>query len=236
MKRTILGGALAASIVTVALVFTVSASATAATPAPKAPKSLSDIQAAGAKATSDRIASLNKDIPKISAHACISDGDKSTILGTLNADLTAMQTLAGQIAADTDVTAAAAHYKSIFDDYRVYAVALPQAHYAAAADCITDKAIPALTKAQTKLTSLLAGKYASKSTPDIQAKMADLAAQIATATSDTNGVAAAALAVTPASYNADHSALSSAKSSISAANAAVKAARADIKAIVAALK
>ncbi len=236
MKRTILGGALAASVVAAALVFTVSASATAATPAPKAPKTLAEIQTAGAKATSDRIASLNNDIPKISGHACISDGDKSTILGTLNADLTAMQTLAGQIAADTDVTVAAAHYKSIFDDYRVYAVALPQAHYAAAADCITGKAIPALTNAQTKLTGLLSGKDASKSTPDIQAKMADLAAQIATATSDTNGVAAAALAVTPASYNADHSALSSAKSSISAADAAVKAARADIKAIVAALK
>jgi hypothetical protein len=236
MKRTLLGGAVAAGIITAALVFTVSGPAMAATPAPKAPKTLAEIQTAGAKATSDRIASLNKDIPKISGHACISDGDKSTILGTLNADLTAMQTLAGEIAADTDVTSAAAHYKSIFDDYRVYAVALPQAHYAAAADCITSKAIPALTAAQTKLTGLLSGKDAGKSTPDIQAKMADLAAQIATATSDTNGVAAAALAVTPASYNADHSALSSAKSSISAADAAVKAARADIKAVVAALK
>jgi hypothetical protein len=238
MKRTLLGGAIAASIATVALVFAVSAPAMASTPAPKspAPKTLTEIQTAGAKATSDRIASLNKEIPKISGHACISDGNKSTILGILNADLTSMQTLAGEIAADTDLATAAAHYKSIFDDYRVYAVAIPQAHYAAAADCITSKAIPALTAAQTKLTALLAGKAAGKSTPDIEAKMADLAAQIATATSNTDGVAAAALTVTPASYNADHSALSSAKSSISTANAAVKAAKADIKAVVAALK
>ncbi len=236
MKRTLLGGAVAAGIITAALVLTVSAPAMAGTPAPKAPKTLAEIQTAGAKATSDRIASLNKEIPKISSHACISDGDKSTILGTLNSDLASMQTLAGEIAADTDVATAAAHYKSIFDDYRVYAVAIPQAHYAAAADCITSKAIPALTAAQTKLTALLAGKDASKSTPEIEATMADLASQIATATSNTNGVAAAALAVTPASYNADHSALSSAKSSISTANAALKAAKADIQSVVAALK
>jgi hypothetical protein len=238
MKRTVLGGAIAASIITVALVFTASAPAMASTPAPKspAPKTLAEIQTAGAKATSDRITSLNREIPRISGNACITDSNKSTILGTLNADLTGMQDLASAIAADTDVSSAAAHYKSIFDDYRVYGVGIAQAHYAAAADCIQTKAIPALTKAQTKLAAALAGKYADKSTPEIEAKMADLAAQIAAATAAIDGVAAQALAVTPADYNANHAVLSSAKSSVSAAAAAVKLAKQDAQAVLAALK
>jgi hypothetical protein len=205
-------------------------------PTSPAPKTLAEIQTAGAKATSDRIASLNKEIPRISGNSCITDPSKSTILGTLNADLTAMQDLASAIAADTDVTSAAAHYKSIFDDYRVYGVGIAQAHYAAAADCIQTKAIPALTKAQTKLTAALAGKYADKSTPEIEAQMADLAAQIAAATAAIDGVAAQALAVTPADYNANHAVLSSAKSSVSAAVAALKLAKQDAQAVLAALK
>ena len=233
MKRTVLGGAIAASIITVALVFTASAPAMAATPPPK---TLAEIQAAGAKATSDRITSLNREIPRISGNACITDPNKSTILGTLNADLTGMQDLASAIAADTDVASAAAHYKSIFDDYRVYGVGIAQAHYAAAADCIQSKAIPALTAAQTKLTAALAGKYADKSTPEIEAKMADLAAQIAAATAAIDGVAAEALAVTPADYNANHAVLSSAKTSVSSAVAAVKLAKQDAQAVLAALK
>jgi hypothetical protein len=199
------------------------------------PKSLSDIQAAGAKATSARIASLGKDITKITANTCVSESDKSTILGTFNADVTAMQGLATTIAADTDATKAASDYRSIFDTYRVYSVAIPQAHYAAAADCISSKSVPALTAAQTKLTAALT-KHPDKSTPAVQAAMADLATQIAAAQSAVNGVAASALGVTPADYNSNKSVLSSEKSSVSTAVAAVKAAHADAKTVLAALK
>jgi hypothetical protein len=233
MKRSILGGAIAASIATAALVLAVATPAMAATPTPK---TLAEIKTAAATATSEQIADLNAEISDVSADTCLSAAHKSTILGTLNADLTGVSNLAAVIAADTDVKTAAAHLKSVATDFRVHAVAIPQSNYAAAADCITGKAIPALIAAQTKLAAHLAGKSASKSTPDVVAKMADLAAQIATATSASNGVAAAALAVTPASFNANRSILSSVKSSISAANAAVKAAKTDIRAVATALK
>jgi hypothetical protein len=238
MNRIITGGVAAVAIVG-GLAFGLAAPAGAAElsggSSTTAPKTLSDIQTAAAKATSDRITALNKGITKITANTCVSDADKSTILGTFNADVTAMQGLATTIAADTDVTKAASDYRSIFEGYRVDAVALPQAHYAAAADCISSKTLPALTSAQTKLNAALT-KHPEKSTPAVQAAMADLATQIAAAQAAVNGVASSALAVTPADYNSNKSVLSSEKSSVSTAVAAVKAAHADAKTVLTALK
>lgn len=238
MNKIITGGFAAAALVG-GLAFAVAAPAGAAEltggSSTTAPKSLADIQAAAAKATSDRITALGKGITKITANTCVSDADKSTILGTFNADVTAMQGLATTIAADTDATKAATDYRSIFEGYRVDAVALPQAHYAAAADCISSKTLPALISAQTKLTAALT-KHPDKSTAAVQADMADLATQIAAAQAAVNGVSSSALAVTPSDYNSNKTVLSSEKSSLATALAAVKAAHTDAKSVLAALK
>ncbi len=235
--RTLLGG-FATVLITGAVCLAGVAPAMAAptNSATHTPRTLADIQASGATATSQRIASLQKAIPKITGNTCIADSDRSTILGTLSADLSGMQSLSAKIAADTDMKTAAADYRSIFDGYRVYAIGLSQAHYAAAADCITNKGLPALIAAQTKLTAALAGPDASKSTPAIQASMADLAAQIAAAQSATNGLAAAALATTPAEFNANSSVLAPTKLAVSTAVAAVRAGQQDAKSVVTALR
>ena len=94
-----------------------------------------------------------------------------------------MSTVATAITADTSVKQASTDFKSIFTTYRVYAVALPQAHFAAAADGPAASAIPKLTAVQQKLSAALAGKYAAKSTPALQADLADLTTQTATAQS-----------------------------------------------------
>ncbi|TXN29687.1 hypothetical protein [Lacisediminihabitans profunda] len=201
-----------------------------------APARLSAIQASAAAKTSARIASLNSAIPRVTANRALSDAERSTILGTLNADLAAMKSLAAKIAADTDAATARTDYASIFTGYRVYAVALPQAHFAAAADALTDTVIPRLTAAESKLAAALAGKYASKSTPELQAKLADMTTQIAAATAAADGTAARALAVTPSDYNANHAVMAPIRASIASAHAAAKLARADAKSIMAALK
>ncbi|WP_394770440.1 hypothetical protein [Lacisediminihabitans sp.] len=201
-----------------------------------APAKLSAIQASAAAKTSARIASLNAAIPKVTANTALTDADRSTILGTLNADLAAMRSLAAKIAADTDAATARTDYASIFTGYRVYAVALPQAHFAAAADALTDTVIPRLTAAESKLAAALAGKHASKSTPELQAKLADMTTQIAAAKAAADGTAARALAVTPPDYNANHAVMAPIRASIVSAHAAAKVARADAKSIMAALK
>ncbi|WP_434316214.1 hypothetical protein [Leifsonia sp. P73] len=209
------------------------------TPTPSAshaPKTLAQLQAAGAKATSDRETKLTAAIAKVNADTTLTSGDKSTILATLNADLAAMKSSASAIAADTTTTQAAADLKKVFTSYRVDAVAVPQARLAADADRLTGTTIPKLTKEQSTLSGLLSGKDKATSTSALQSDLSDLSAQLSTASHDASGVAAAALAVTPASYDSNHSALSSAKSSLTSARAAVKKAEADAKAVREALK
>ena len=209
------------------------------TPAPTsshAPKSLAAIQAAGAKATSDREAKLSTAISKVTNDKYLTSSDRSTLLGTLNADLAAMKSSASTIAADTTATQAAADLKEVYSKYRVFAVALRQAHLVSEADRLTGTTLPALTKEQSRLSGLLSGKDKAKSTPALESALQDMSSQISTASHDESGLASAALAVTPSAYDANHSALSSVESSSKAAAAAVKKAHADAKTIRQALK
>ncbi|MCU1414499.1 MAG: hypothetical protein JWN80_1839, partial [Microbacteriaceae bacterium] len=132
MNRTVITSLAASTAVfaTVAL----AGPALAATP----PRDLAAVQAAGAAATASRITALDAAIPKESSNKYLSAGDRSTILGTLNGDLGAMQSLQSKIAADTDLATAKTDVQSIFTGYRVYAVAIPQSLYAASADALTD--------------------------------------------------------------------------------------------------
>ncbi|MBN9629540.1 MAG: hypothetical protein J0I18_02865, partial [Actinobacteria bacterium] len=99
--------AAAAGITGLALIGTPAFADTTSTPTPSpsakahAPRKLAEIQAAGAKATGDRETKLSAAITKATADTSLTSGDRSTILGTLNADLAAMKASASAIAGDT---------------------------------------------------------------------------------------------------------------------------------------
>jgi hypothetical protein len=206
------------------------------TPAPRAGKSLSTIQASAKTQTTARIGALNTAIAKITAAPDLNSSDRSTILATLNGDVSAMNTVEAKIAADTTVAAASADYKTIFTGYRVYAVAIPQSHLAAAADRMTSTSIPKATDAQTKLAAALAGPDASKSTPALQADLTDMSTQIAAASAALNGIAAQSLAVTPAAYNSNHAVMQPIRSAVKTAIADLKKATSDGRTVLAAIK
>jgi hypothetical protein len=213
-----------------------STSAPTSKTAPAAPRTLASIQASAQTQTANRITSLNKVIAAITAAKDVTSSDRSTILGVLNADVAGMNTVEAKVAADTTVGTAAADYKTIFTTYRVYAVAIPQAHLAAAADRLTTTTIPHLTAAHTKLAAALAGKDASKSTPALLADLADMTAQLTAASSAVGSDAATVLAVTPADYNGNHSVITSVRTSVAAGIADVKKAATDAKTVLAAIK
>jgi hypothetical protein len=206
------------------------------TPAPSAGRSLAAIQASAKVKTTARIGSLNTAIAKITAAQDVSASDRATILATLNGDLGGMNTVEAKIAADTTVATAAADYKTIFTQYRVYAVAIPQSRLAAGADRMTSTTIPKLTDAQTKLAAALAGPDASKSTPALQADLTDMSTQIAAASAALNGTAAKALAVTPAAFDANNAVLGPIRSAVTTAIADLKKASTDGKTVLAAIK
>lgn len=199
------------------------------------PRTLAEIQASAATQTAGRVTKLNAAIAKVNADSSLSSSHKTAILGTLNGDLAGMKTVAGKVAADTTVSQASADFHSLFSSYRVYAVALPQAQIAAAADQATVVEIPRLTAEKTRLSGLLAGKDKSKSTPALQSDLTDAATQIQKAGSTLGNVAGSALAVTPAAYNSNHDAVKSIRTSLTTARAALKLARTDLKNVASAL-
>ena len=204
-------------------------------PAVTAHSSLAEIQAAGAIQTANRITALTTGITKVTATTTLTAPDKTTILGTLNGDLSGMKTLQAKIAADPTATVALADYRSIYTDYRVYVVGLQQSFIAATADGLTGTAIPKLQSAATKITAVFAADP-SKATPALQAQLADMQAKTANAATKTTGLAAGALAVTPAAYNANHAVLVEMRASARDALADTKAAAQDGRAILAALR
>jgi hypothetical protein len=206
------------------------------TPSPSGGRTLATIQASAKVRTTARIGSLSTAIAKITAAKDIDPSDRSEILSTLNGDIAGMNTVEARVAADTTVATATADYKSIFTSYRVYAVAIPQSRLAAAADRETSTTIPRLTDAQAKLSAALAGPDAGKSTPALQADLADMATQVSAATAALNGIAAESLAVTPSAYNSNHSVMGPIRSAVTTAIADLTKAAADGKTVLAAIK
>jgi hypothetical protein len=211
--------------------------APAVSPAPShAPQTLAAIKAKAAADIARRLASLSVAINDVTNSTAISAGDKTTLLATLNADVTGLTALGTTIANDTTVQQALADSKTIFTGFRVYALALPQVHFAAAADTITVTVLPKLTDAQSKLAALLAGPDSGKNTPAVQALMANLGNQITAITSETSGLSATVLAYTPAQYDANHALLSPARASLAISRDDIRTARSDIATVVADLK
>jgi hypothetical protein len=213
-----------------------SASPTATPTAAPHGKTLADIQAAAAAAISRRLSSLSVAINDVNNNTVITPSDKTTLLATLNGDVTGLTALGVTIAGDTTAKQAATDYATIFTSYRVYALALPQVRFAAAADDMTVAVLPKLTDAQTKLAALLAGVDSGKNTPQVQAWMADLAKQLTAIGTETNGLSATVLAYTPAQYDANHALLSPARASLAISRNDIKTARGDISNVMNALK
>lgn len=208
----------------------------AVTPTGHGQQSLTAIQQLAAAAIARRLAALNVASNAVTNSTMITAADKTTLHATLGNDVSGLTALGTTIAADTTATKAKSDYQTIFTTYRVYALALPQVHFAQAGDDLTTAVLPKLSDAQARLAALLAGVDASKNTPAVQARMADLATQIAAIGTATNGLSATVLAYTPAQYNANHALLSPSRQSLAIARNDVKTARADIVAVVSALK
>ena len=244
MKRfTRATAGLAATAAAAAALIGMSGSALAASPAPAASatpahqgQSLTTIQQKAAADIARRLASLSVAINDVTNSTAISSGDKTTLLATLNGDVTGLTALGVTIAGDTTAQQALADSKTIFTGFRVYALALPQVHFAAAADTITVTVLPKLTDAQSKLAALLAGVDSGKNTPAVQALMTDLGNQITAITGATTGLSSTVLAYTPAQYDANHALLSPARASLAISRNDVKTARSDIATVVADLK
>ncbi len=189
-------------------------------PAPAEPADrLATLQARAEQATTERISAIDRALERLERADALTDEHRATIVEQLTADRSAMQSLNDEIAAETSVAEALESYQSIFVDYRVYAVSLPQALYAAGADRLTQVTLPRLERAYEALAEVSNNSEG----------LAELRALIDTASASAVGIADAALTVTPADYNADATVLAELRLELrdaaAAARDAVSAAR-----------
>ena len=136
-----------------------------------------------------------------------------------------LQTLQGEIKADTDLSALRDHCHSIFQDNRVFALVLPRARLVVGADAagfaghklsdVAGKLADAIQKAQD------AGRDVTQAKADLDA----LKAQIASGVAAAGTVPGDVLGLTPADWNANHDVLTPARQSLRAARTDLKVAR-----------
>ncbi len=194
------------------------------------------IKARASTAISGRLTSLQSAISAVNANGVLTSGDRTSLMGILNGDVSGLTALGPRIQADTTVAQAGSGYRSVFLSYRVYALALPQVRLAAAADDITGGVLPRLTDALVKLSTMLAAADPGKDTALVKAEVSNLAFQIQTVSSMTNGLSAKILAYTPAQYDTNHALLSGTRQTLLSARAGVAMATVEIQSVLAALK
>ncbi len=205
----------------------------------KVPAALDQIKKEGAAAIDDREAQLAKLAGRLSqAPNCDSSGK---IAGVISADQPALRELGAKLAADTNVPAAVKHFKSIFEDYRVYLVVTPQAYVTAACGHI-QKAVTSLNDLHSKLDERV--RQAEAGGADMsaaKAALSDMATKLSDASSRASSANSALEAIGPdhgdlAVAQSNWEAVSKARTDLTSAYGALKTAARDARTVLDALK
>lgn len=206
------------------------------TRAAKRAQAMANTQAKGEKEIDARVASLNKLLARVSEMKKISPADVAGITSMIQNEITALNNLRAQIAADTATGTLKTDVQSITNAYRVYALVIPQIEIVAAADRIVTVA-ESLNTMATKLQMRMASSTNAAGVASAQATMADLNAKIKDAVSQARAAISEVTGLLPdqgdkTKMAANTAALKDARSKIQTANKDLVAARKDAQSIV----
>lgn len=183
-----------------------------------------------------RLASLNSALAKISTAKKLPESDKANFSAQIQAATSKLNALRAKIDADTDLAILRTDAKSIFNDFRVYAVFLPQIHLLAAADTMEVTADNLTTLAGKLQVRLQAAQSKGKDVSQLQTLLTDTQAKIADAKTQYSAVINEVIFLTPTSYPGSNATLKDARAKIKVGTQDLRAARQDAKQIVAGLK
>lgn len=181
-----------------------------------------------------RITSITDLLARIQTLKRVSDSDKSSLTGMGNTMIANLNILKTKIDADTDIATLRIDWKSIFDQYRVYMLFMPQLRIYVAADRINDTT-NLMMQVSAKLQGRINGNAAWQSTlNDANSKITDAETQAQNAINATKGLQPDQGNNAIASSNKQ--ALLSAKGMIMTAITDLQTARTDFVTIINALK
>ncbi|MGE5156169.1 MAG: hypothetical protein ACM3JP_01590, partial [Betaproteobacteria bacterium] len=215
MRRTII--TLAAAVIAMAGAVAV------ATPAVAVDNGVDAVKAAVTHRINLRLTALARDTTVIGAAKNLSADHRTTLQNLVNADTSGLTALKTKVAGETTLAALKADATSMVDDYRVFILVGPKVRLTNAGD--TELAVTSkLREVYTKLAARVAkAKATGTDTTMADQELADLAAELDKADTDTNGQVAALLAISAGRDGAGIQA------KVAAVRAALVSGRADLK-------
>jgi hypothetical protein len=201
---------------------------------------LAALGARGVKEVDVRVTSLNTLITRVQGLRNVSDAEKSSIVTTLQGLIVNLNSLKDQITTtDSSSTTLRDDIQSITENYRIYALAIPQLNIFAAADRITT-VLAMLNTVGGKLQTRLAGSSGVPNMTVLQADLTDFAAKISDANTQVQAAVSEVSPLTPdqgdkTKMASNTATLKDARSKIQAAQKDLVAARKDAQTIITAL-
>jgi hypothetical protein len=202
---------------------------------------MSTAKSRASKEIDRRIAALNELVTRISAMTRVTAEFKTQATTNLQSQITALTQLKAKIEAETDADTLKTDIQSITSSYRVFALVMPQARIAAAADrainlATMETAIGAKLKAR-----IDAAAAAGADVSILNSALNDLGTQINSANTSAQAAVGVSLSLQPdngdkATKDANTKALQQARTDIQAAQKAIVQGRKDITTIVQVLK
>jgi ElaB/YqjD/DUF883 family membrane-anchored ribosome-binding protein len=154
-----------------------------------------------------RLADLDKLLAKVAnPETPLTDAHRTALTASLTGAKTDLTSLRAKIAADTDPAVLKADCKSIYTDFRIYALRLPQAHLVISADRAQAQQAK-FDDLVAKLEQAIADAGSDPNVPRAQDLLNDLKAKVASALAATAGVADGVIGLQPADWNANHDVL-----------------------------
>ncbi len=183
-----------------------------------------------------RIATLNKLTQVMTDSPHLSAADKASLQTVISTQIADLKALNAKIQTATDLTTLKADIQSIRTQFRTYALIVPKVHLVRVIDRLSD-AVTKLTAYANKLQARIdTAKAAGKDTAALEATMADMKTQIATATTALTTAKSQILNVTPDQYNANKSIVAATRDTLNTGRVAVAEALKDGNQILAGLK
>jgi hypothetical protein len=164
-------------------------------------------------AVNDRESALQQMAGDVNSSVAIKAGDKSTLLGQINADESGLETLLGTIDADTTVAQARADTETIVTGFRVYVLEGPKVHLVIAADTegnvesVIQSVLPAVQAA------INASGASAAQKAEAQTAFNDCSSHLGAAESASSGIVVEVIDLQPSGYPGNQPTLASARQS-----------------------
>ena len=182
-----------------------------------------------------RLDTLNTLSGKIASATKLSSSDASTLNNTVSTDISELTSLKTQLDADTSVSSAVTDAQSIINDYRVYALVVPQVDLVKTADDQQTAEAKLVTFSGNLSTRITAEQQKGVNITALQATLSDLNSKEAAAKSISSAIESSVIGLVPSDYNSNHSVLSGDRDQLKTAQADIAQAVADGKSIIAQL-